>query len=367
EQTRRQLEQLEILRKIDSLITTSLTLDEALPVLLQHVRDGLDVDAAAVLLFDEASNTLKLESWLGLKEEPQTDKPIALGQGNSGEIAQTKESIFIPEVTYGEKGADFPIIWYEEEVTSFYGLPMLVKGQLEGVLELFHRNPLDPDEEWINFAETLCGQAAIAVDNITLFNDLQQANENLRKAYDKTIEGWATALELRDQETEGHSERVVNLSLEIAREFGFEEKDLPHIRRGVFLHDIGKMGIPDRILRKPGPLTEEEWEIMRQHPKFAYNMLKDIDYLEPALKIPHYHHERWDGSGYPEGREGEEIPLEARIFMVVDIWDALTSDRPYRDAWSEEKTIKYLKEQAGKELDPEVVEVFLEIIQEDRK
>jgi len=242
----------------------------------------------------------------------------------------------------------------------------VTKDELIGVINLFTRTKFDPDEDWLDFADTLIRQAAIAVDNITLFDNLQQAVEDLQQAYDKTIVGWSKALELRDQETLGHSERVVDLSLEVARHFGFEEGDLLHLRRGIFLHDIGKMGIPDNILHKPGPLTEEEWVIMRQHPVFAYNMLKGIDYLEPALKIPHYHHGRWDGSGYPEGLTGRDIPLEARIFMVVDIYDALRSDRPYRDAWSQEKTINYIKEQAGRELDPEVVAVFLKIIQDER-
>jgi HD-GYP domain-containing protein (c-di-GMP phosphodiesterase class II) len=195
---------------------------------------------------------------------------------------------------------------------------------------------------------------------------MEEANKSLIQAYDATIEGWAHALELRDQETEGHSRRVVDLTLKIAKRFGFNENDLQNIRRGVLLHDIGKMGIPDEILRKPGPLSEKEWDMMHQHPIFAYDMLKGIEYLEPALRIPHYHHERWDGSGYPEGLQGDEIPLEARIFAVVDIWDALLSDRYYRDAWSRGKTLRYIKNEAGKLLDPEVVAVFLEFVEGDK-
>jgi HD-GYP domain-containing protein (c-di-GMP phosphodiesterase class II) len=195
-----------------------------------------------------------------------------------------------------------------------------------------------------------------------LFSNLQQANHELLEAYDATIEGWAHALEIRDKETEGHSRRVVTLTADIASRFGFKPAEIEHILRGVILHDIGKMGIPDEILHKPGPLTEEEWVIMRRHPDFAYEMLKDIKYLRPALNIPRYHHERWNGSGYPEGLKGEAIPLEARIFAVVDAWDALTSDRPYRDAWSVEKTKQYMLDQSGKEFDPEVVKAFLEMI-----
>ncbi len=365
--TRRQLKQLGILRKIDSLITSSLTLDQALPVILRHIQRGLAVDAAAVYLYDQDTNALVHEESLGIQGDPKLSQRIPVGQGFIGRVAETHEPLFIPEVDYAPEGEQYPIVLEKEGIISYYGLPMVAKGNLIGVLELFHRSPLDPDENWYDFAETLGRQAAIAVDNITLFNGLQDANQALREAYDKTIEGWAKALELRDQETQGHSQRLVDLCLQAARQFGFDEAHLPHIRRGVLLHDIGKMGIPDAILRKPGPLNDAEWEVMRQHPVFAYNMLKEIDYLEPALTIPLYHHERWDGSGYPEGLEGEDIPLEARIFSVVDIWDALTSDRPYRAAWSEEKTLQYLQEQAGKELDPHVVEVFLEIIQADRE
>jgi len=202
------------------------------------------------------------------------------------------------------------------------------------------------------------------VDDLLLFKALEQANKNLRHAYDATIQGWAKALELRDQETEGHSQRVVALTLAVAKRFGFEGEELMDIRRGVLLHDIGKMAVPDEILRKPGPLTEAEWEVMRQHPANAYDMLKGIDYLEPALRIPHYHHERWDGSGYPEGLSGEDIPIEARIFAVVDVWDALNSDRPYRTAWPRQEVVKYLRKQSGTEFDPSVVDVFLEIIGE---
>jgi len=181
-------------------------------------------------------------------------------------------------------------------------------------------------------------------------------------AYDTTLEGWARALELRDEETEGHSQRVTEMTLRLARAMGISDAELAHVRHGVLLHDIGKMGIPDGILFKPGSLTEEEWEIMRRHPTYAYELLSPIRYLRPALDIPYSHHEKWDGTGYPEGLKGEQIPLAARIFAVVDVWDALRADRPYRPAWSEEEVIEYIREQAGKHFDPQVVEIFLRII-----
>jgi HD-GYP domain-containing protein (c-di-GMP phosphodiesterase class II) len=363
--TQEQLEKLSVLRNIDSVITNSLDLDEALPVLLRQVKAGLGVDAAAVMLFDQARNELVFKAGIGLRGQPDHTQAIPLGQGYTGKVARDQEPVFVAETDYGENGCRYPIDLKQEGFISFYGLPMGAKGKLQGVLELFHRSRLSPDESWKAFAETLARQAAIAVDDISLFTALEQANEDLKRAYDATIQGWAKALELRDQETEGHSQRVVALTLAVAARFGFAGKPLRDIRRGVLLHDIGKMAIPDEILKKPGPLNDAEWEIMRQHPTNAYNMLRDIDYLEQALLIPHYHHERWDGSGYPEGLLGEAIPLKARIFAVVDVWDALNSNRPYRNAWPRPAVIQYLQNQSGKEFDPRVVDVFLEIIEQE--
>jgi putative two-component system response regulator len=187
---------------------------------------------------------------------------------------------------------------------------------------------------------------------------LQQAHQNLLDAYDATIVGWSRAMDLRDKETEGHTQRVTQLALELAEAYGLRGEPLTHIRRGALLHDIGKLGIPDHILLKPSSLDESEWEFMRQHPQLAYDMLFPIAYLHPALDIPYCHHEKWDGTGYPRGLKGEDIPLPARLFAVVDVWDALTSDRPYRPAWSAEKALAYIREQSGKHFDPEIVDLF---------
>jgi PAS domain S-box-containing protein/putative nucleotidyltransferase with HDIG domain len=191
---------------------------------------------------------------------------------------------------------------------------------------------------------------------------LRQANQDLRLSYDATIEGWSKALELRDRETEGHTQRVTRLTMDLAREMGLSAGELVHVRRGALLHDIGKMGVPDQILLKPARLTKEELQIMRQHPLLSYNLLSRIDFLRPALDIPRYHHERWDGSGYPTGLKGEQIPLTARIFAVIDVWDALTSDRPYRKRWARKKALRYIHAQSGKYFDPKVVEKFLYLI-----
>jgi len=188
--------------------------------------------------------------------------------------------------------------------------------------------------------------------------NLEQVHLQLLAAYDATIEGWSRAMDLRDKETEGHTQRVTLLSEKLARLAGVSEVGLIFFRRGALLHDIGKLGVPDAILLKPDKLTAEEWDIMRQHPQYAYDMIHPIEYLRPALDIPYCHHEKWDGSGYPRGLKGEEIPLAARIFAIIDVWDALTSDRPYRPAWDEEKTREYINEQSGKHFDPHIVELF---------
>lgn len=195
-----------------------------------------------------------------------------------------------------------------------------------------------------------------------LLIDLQMKNEELAHAYDATLEGWVRFLDLRDQETEGHTQRVTEMTTELAAQMGFNGAILLHIRRGALLHDIGKMGIPDNVLRKPGPLNNEEWAIMRRHPMYAFQMLSPIEFLHPALDIPHYHHERWDGTGYPEQLRKDQIPLPARMFAIIDVWDALNSDRPYRKAWHPEKAIDYIKSQSGKHFDPQLVQIFLDFI-----
>jgi len=193
--------------------------------------------------------------------------------------------------------------------------------------------------------------------------NLEVAHEKLLSAYDATIEGWSHAMDLRDKETEGHTLRVTELSEKLGRIMGINEEELVYMRRGALLHDIGKLGVPDSILLKPDKLTDEEWKIMHQHPQYAYDMIQPIEYLRPALDIPYYHHEKWDGSGYPHGLKGTEIPLAARIFAIIDVWDALTSDRPYRPSWEKEKVFEYIKNQSGKHFDPYVVEQFIKMIE----
>jgi HD-GYP domain-containing protein (c-di-GMP phosphodiesterase class II) len=291
---------------------------------------------------------------------------LRIGEGYAGIAALENRIVRIPNLEEEDNVFTRLELLKGENFITYYGVPLVAKGHVKGVLEIFHRSSLEPDEEWFEFLDSLALQAAIAIDNNSLFYELERSNFELMLAYDKTIEGWSRALDYRDKETEGHSQRVTEITVEIARQMGMTEAELVHVRRGALLHDIGKMGIPDSILLKPGPLTEEEWKIMRLHPVYSSELLHPIAYLRPALDIPYCHHEKWDGSGYPRGLKGEQIPLSARIFAVVDVWDALRSDRPYRDAWTEEKTKEYIRSVSGIQFDPKVAEAFIRSIAEKK-
>lgn len=357
----RQLQNLAALRAIDIAITSSLDLRVIFDVLLDKVTTELSLDAACILLFNPHTQTLEFAADRGFRTQALQHTQLRLGEGYAGIAALGRQTIHVPDLRLRETDFLRSPLFSAEGFVAYYALPLIAKGQVKGVLEVFHRTELDPDREWLDFLDALAGQAAIALDNAGLFDDLQRSNVELTLAYDTTIEGWSRALDLRDHETEGHSRRVTEMTMKLARKLGMDDADLVHVRRGALLHDIGKMGIPDQILLKPGPLTGEEWEIMRKHPDYAYKLLSPITYLRPALAIPYCHHEKWDGTGYPRGLREEQIPLSARIFAIADVWDALTSDRPYRNAWSKEKALEYILAQAGQHFDPLVVETFMEL------
>jgi response regulator RpfG family c-di-GMP phosphodiesterase len=241
---------------------------------------------------------------------------------------------------------------------------LVAKREIKGLLEIAHRAPLKPDLEWFNFWETLSGQAAIAIDNDQLVEGLVKTNMQLELAYDQTLQGWVRLLDLRDMETGDHTQRLIWMTEKLAQRLGVSGEAMEHIHRGALLHDIGKIGVPDGILHKPGSLTEEEWAQMRKHPQIAFEMLSRVDYLRPVLDIPYGHHEKWDGTGYPRGLKGEEIPLAARIFAVVDVFDALSYDRHYRQAWERERVLEHIKFLSGSHFDPRVVDAFFELIHE---
>lgn len=358
EKIKRQMENLAALRMIDTAINSSLDLRITLNVLLQQTIKQLRVDAACVLLFSPHSQMLEYASGQGFLTDRISSARVRLGEGFAGGIALERKIRVIPEIIAGEEPAPKTLLDHEG-FKAYVGVPLIAKGQVKGVLEIFHRTPLHPGHEWLEFAEALAGQAAIALDNDELFEHLQRSHTELLMAYDTTIEGWSRALDYRDRETEGHSRRVTEMAERLAQVVGMTDEEIVHVRRGALLHDIGKLGVPDNILLKAGALTDAEKEIMKKHPDIAYKLLAPIPFLRAAVDIPYSHHEKWDGSGYPRGLAGKEIPLAARVFAVVDIWDALRSDRPYRHAWPQEAVREYIESEAGKSLDPEIVDVFL--------
>jgi PAS domain S-box-containing protein len=359
EQSHRQLERLSALRTIDMTITASMDLRLTLHTLLDQAIAQLHADAADVLRLNPQTQVLNYAAGRGFKMTAVLPSPVRLGEGIAGRAALDRRIVGIPDLAAAPSGTSLPACRTGEGFVSYVAVPLIARGLVKGVLEIYHRRPFHPDREWLDFLDAVASQAAIAIDNATLFKDLQRSSAELGVAYDTTLEGWSHALDLRDRETVGHSQRVTDVTLRLARAMNVNESELIHIRRGSLLHDIGKMGIPDNILHKPGPLSEEEWEIMKRHPVYAYKMLWPIAYLRPALDIPYCHHEKWDGTGYPRGLKNDEIPLPARMFAVVDVWDALSSNRPYRKAWPADKVRDHVRGLSGTHFDPEVVKAFL--------
>jgi PAS domain S-box-containing protein len=361
EETERNLQRLAALRAIDAAISASLDLRLTLNMVVEQVVTQLRVDAADVLLLDPISRTLEYAAGRGFRLPVLGHSRWKASQGYPGRAVAERRTISLPDLAAAEPDPLRGAALAHENFQAYYGVPLISKGRVVGVIEIFQRAPLHPDAEWLSFLEALSGQAGIAIDSAKLFDDLQRSNLDLGLAYEATIEGWSRAMDLRDKETEGHTQRVTEMTMRLGRALGLSEDELVHIRRGALLHDIGKMGVPDQILLKPGPLTDEEWAIMRRHPLLAYAMLLPIAYLRPALDIPYCHHEKWDGTGYPRGLRGESIPRAARVFAVVDVWDALRSVRPYRPAWPEDRVRDHIRSLSGSHFDPQAAEAFLEL------
>jgi HD-GYP domain-containing protein (c-di-GMP phosphodiesterase class II) len=363
ETTERNLQRLAALRTIDQAITANHDPKESLNTLLEQVIVQLGADAAAVLTLSANKLALDYTAGQGFRTPLVTESSPYPGMGYAGRAIQERRQLGFSDLNQTAAPATGRMLLANAEgFRAYHAVPLLAKGEVKGVLEVFHRHPFEPSPDWLNFLDALAGQAAIAMDNSALFDSLEHSNAELTKAYDATIEGWARALDLRERDTGDHARRVAALAVELAELAGVTGEDLVHFRRGALLHDIGKVGIPDPILLKPGPLSEDEWAIMRRHPIYAYELLAPIAYLHPALDIPYCHHEKWDGTGYPNRLQGLAIPLAARLFAVVDVWDALRSDRPYRLAWPEARVLAHLHEQAGTHFDPQVVALFERLI-----
>jgi putative nucleotidyltransferase with HDIG domain len=278
-------------------------------------------------------------------------------------VVSTKAPVYIEDARHAPLSPAEKVVVDSRHLVSILYFPLLLKEEVIGVFivgttdetRLFTSNEID-------LCYILSFQVSLAIANALLYKKAQQSIADLSRAYDTTLEGWSRLLDMRDHITEEHTLRVVDLTVALASRMGIPDSDLGHIRRGALIHDIGKMGIPDAILQKPGVLSDAEQKIMQTHPEKAHQILSQIDYLIPAMDIPYCHHEKWDGTGYPRKLKGEEIPLAARIFAVIDVFDAVTSDRPYRKAWKKEEALSYIKDQSGKHFCPEAVTAFLEMV-----
>ena len=364
EQTLRRLDELNALRAIDQAINNSLDINLTLEMIVRQLRQLCGGDAVDILVYRPALLTLTYAAGDGFRTDEIKKSSLRIGSGGAGRVALEQKPLWSEDIRKSKSECARKELVAAEEFIAYHACPLVVKGEIKGVLEVFHRQPFTAADEWKNILQTVATQAAIAIDNSEMFQGLQKLNTDLLLAYDETIEGWAAALELRDHDTEGHSRRVTECAVRMAAEAGFSQIELAHVRRGAILHDIGKIYVPDEILRKPGPLDDKEWIIMREHPLVAFELLSRVKYLAPALDIPYCHHERWDGKGYPRGLKGEEIPLAARLFAVADVYDALTSDRPYRKAWSRDKALEYIREQSGKHFDPKAVVLFFQTLED---
>ena len=362
ERIQSQLRRLYALHSVDAAITASFDLKVTLSVILRQMINQLGADAADILILNPNTHMLEFASGQGFQTKQPQPLPLLIGQGYAGKAALERRTITIPDLENQPTEPLFTPDMLREKFANYYAVPVIAKGQVKGVLEIYHRSLLQPDEDWLDFLSTMANQTAVAIDSANLFQDLQRTNAELSLAYDAAIESWAQVLELSNRENGAHAYRVVELTIKLARSMGIAEQELIHFRRGALLHDVGKLGIPEGILNKPGPLDEAEWKIMQSHPQLAYELLSSVNYLAPALDIPHYHHERWDGSGYPEGLREDQIPFPARLFAVVDVYDALTSTRPYRSAWSRQVALNHIQQSSGKLFDPTVVKALLLVI-----
>ena len=357
-----QLRRLAILRAIDLAILGSTDLRLALKTILEETKAGLEADIVQVELYNPHTFMIETAAAIGNRSRDMERISVSLGEGVGGKAALERRTVAVPNLADAGLAGPLIAVMAKEDAQALYSTPLIAKGTLIGVINVILRSPFTAPQEWLDFFETLAGQTSIAIESAKAFENLQRANLDLKMAYETTIEGWSRALDLRDKETEGHTLRVTEMTLKLTHMAGMTEDEFIHVRRGALLHDIGKMGVPDHILLKPGKLTDEEWVAMRKHPTFAFELLSPIAFLRHAIDIPFCHHEKWDGSGYPRGLKGEEIPLAARLFAVVDVWDALRSDRPYRQGWPEEKVREHIRTLAGTHFDPKAVELFLRVL-----
>ena len=347
------VQRLTALRSIDLAILNHSDARPALKVVVERTKQLLDAEAVAILQLDPDAQTYEVAVGDGIGDPVFMGLRVPVGTGILKAAVSERRTI--------STGPNFPLS-ERDPLRVLIGVvnvqvcitPLVSQSTVLGAMVVVLPPAFVASQDWLEFFEALAGQAAMAIGSEDSFAKLQDA-------YETTLEGWSRALDLRDEETEGHTRRVTELTVRLAREAGLPEAEIVHVRRGALLHDIGKIGVPDAILLKGDKLTEEEWAAMRRHPTIAYELLLPIAYLRPALDIPYCHHEKWDGTGYPRQLRGNDIPLTARLFSVVDVWDALRSDRPYRKRWTDDHVVDYLRHERGTHFDPAAVDLFLRL------
>jgi HD-GYP domain-containing protein (c-di-GMP phosphodiesterase class II) len=367
EESRRRVHRLTSLRNINRALSAGMERSVIVSILLDQLMLQKGVDMVDLLLLDPYTRMLRFEQRRGYgltpASEPGGGLMLRLNESLAGRVVLDRRYRSEADLTTVEDGGIQRTMFLAEGMRAYLAMPLLAHGEVLGVLELLRRTAEPFEVDWLEFVESLVGQVSTALNNAELYERIQRSNLDLVQAYDAVIEAWAQAMESRAIEPPGHTRRTLKWTLAMARAFGVLDEQLPHIRRGVLLHDIGKMAIPDPIQLKPGPLTPAELSEVRRHPHFAYVWLSTVAYLQPAVDIPYCHHEWWDGSGYPRGLRGAQIPLAARIFIVADVYDVLCSDRPHRPAWTLEQAAAYIREQAGTQFDPAVVTAFIKLLE----
>lgn len=362
--TRIPAKELSTLLKVSSSLASTMELAEVLQIAIENVTDLLELGTGAIYTLENETLVLGATTPPLPPEFPDELRLASLSDHpHIRRAIFTKAPVYLQDARAATLTPAERVIVDSRHLVSILYFPLLLKDNAIGVFIVGTTDkPRQFTPSEIDLSYVLSFEVSLAIANAQLYEKAQQSIVDISQAYDATLEGWSRMLDLRDQVTEEHTHRVTELTVALAKEMGFPESDLGHIRRGALLHDIGKMGIPDSILQKPGPLTDKEWVIMQTHPEKAYKVLSRIHYLLPAVDIPYCHHEKWDGTGYPRRLKGDEIPLSARVFAVVDVYDALTSDRPYRKAWEKEKALAYIREQSGRHFFPDAVEAFCKMI-----
>jgi len=363
EQTVTRLKNIESLRQIDRAISSNFDMKSTLAIISETAHNQLDVSAVDILLYNQNSQMLNYVYGHGFSRTGTRGIDLDLKRSLAGQVIKGRKMIQLADLN-GVNATSLPANLVSEGFTSYIGVPLLAKSKVNGVLEVFERSDGKHDRDWYDFLEAFAHQASIAIDNSGLFENLQRLNLEIATAYDITIEAWAHTLEVRDVTYAGHAKRVMDMSVKIASAMGMSGDAISHLRHGLMMHDIGMVGIPDSVLLKPGELTEADWELVRQHPRIAYDLLSQIPNWRQALDIPYSHHEKWDGSGYPQGLKNDVIPLGARICAVADVYDTLQMERPFRSAWNKARAAEYIRDGAGSHFDPEVVRIFFALVKD---